>query len=138
MYRIVYVSAATHSFSKTDLLELLAKAREKNQRLGITGMLLYKDGDFIQLLEGDQQAVKGLLNTISADPRHTGTIVMIEEEVDGRLFGDWSMGFRDYSDPEVQKTPGFSKFMNKPLSAETFDDDPSGCLELLALFRPRL
>ena len=138
MYRIVYVSAATHSFSKTDLLDLLTKAREKNQRLGITGMLLYKDGHFIQLLEGDQQAVKGLLGTISADPRHSGTIVMIEEETDGRLFGDWSMGFRDYADPEVQKTPGFSKFMNKPLSADTFDHDPSGCLELLALFRPRL
>ncbi len=138
MYYIVYVSAATEPFSKPALLELLNKARQNNQRLDITGLLLYKDGDFIQLLEGERTAVEALFKTISTDPRHAGTIVLIEGETDKRLFTDWSMGFRDLSDPEVQKTPGFSQFMNKPLSAQGFADDPNGCLELLALFKPAL
>lgn len=138
MYFIVYVSAATEVFSKAALLDLLAKAREKNHRLGITGLLLYKDGDFIQLLEGEKAAVQSLFNTISADPRHANTIVLLEGESDKRLFSDWSMGFRDLSDPAVQATPGFSQFMNKPLSADSFADDPNGCMELLALFKPPL
>lgn len=137
IYRIVYVSAANQLFSKADLLALLTKAREKNQRLGITGLLLYKEGDFIQLLEGDKAAVKALYRTISADPRHSGSIIMLEDESDERLFSDWSMGFRDLSDPEVQATPGFSQFMNTRLVPESFADDPGGCLKLLALFKPR-
>ena len=136
MYRIVYVSAAVDRFSTSELLELLTRAREKNQRLSVTGLLLYKDGDFIQLLEGERKAVQGLFNTISLDPRHTGAIVLLEEEADQRLFTDWSMGFRDLSDPEVQATPGFSPYMNTPLVADSFAPDPSGCLELLALFKP--
>lgn len=138
MHYIVYVSAAAEPFSKPALLDLLNKAREKNQRLGVTGLLLYKDGDFIQLLEGEHDTVKALFRTISLDPRHTGTIVLVEGETDKRLFDHWSMGFRDLADPEVQKTPGFSQFMNRPLSAESFADDPNGCLELLALFKPAL
>ena len=52
------------------------------------------------------------------------------------LFTDWSMGFRDLTDPEVRAMPGFLPFMNTPLIAQSFADDPSGCLELLAVFKP--
>jgi|JTFO01.1.fsa_nt_gb hypothetical protein len=136
LYHIVYVSSASHLFSKQELLDLLEKAREKNHQLGVTGLLLYKEGDFIQLIEGDKEAVKSLFTTISADPRHNQTFVLLEEETDRRLFNDWSMGFRDLSDPEVQSTPGFSQYMNTPLVAESFVDDPSGCLGLMEVFKP--
>jgi hypothetical protein len=98
--------------------------------------LLYKDGDFIQLIEGDKEAVKALFATISADPRHNQTFVLLEEETDRSLFNDWSMGFRDLSDPEVQSTLGFSQYMNTQLVAESFVDDPSGCLSLMEVFKP--
>ena len=136
MYRLVYVSAAVGSPTRADLLALLAKAREKNHRLGITGLLLYKDGDFIQLLEGERAAVREVFGAIKADPRHSGVIVLLEGEAEGRLFADWSMGFRDLADPEVRAMPGFSPYMNTPLVAESFGPDPSGCLELLSLFKP--
>ena len=89
MYRLVYVSAATVAFSKADLLDLLTKARDKNQKAGITGMLLYHDGDFLQLIEGERSAVQSLFEVIKADPRHSGTIVVDEEEADERVFADW-------------------------------------------------
>jgi hypothetical protein len=136
MYRLVYVSAAVGSPTRADLLALLAKAREKNDRLGITGLLLFKDGDFIQLLEGERQAVREVFDAIKVDPRHSGVIVLLEGEAEGRLFADWSMGFRDLADPEVRAMPGFSPYMNTPLVAESFGTDPSGCLELLSLFKP--
>ena len=137
IYYLVYASAATQLFSKAALLELLTKAREKNQRLGISGLLLYKDGDFIQLLEGPKAAVKALFNTIDHDPRHVGSMIMTEGERDERLFADWSMGFRNLADPEVQATPGYSRFMNSPRIAQRLADKPDECLQLLALFRPR-
>lgn len=136
MYRLVYVSAATSLFSKAELMELLRKARDKNQRLGITGMLLYKDGDFLQLLEGDRPAVKALFEVIEADPRHDGTIVVLEEDAEARVFDNWSMGFRDLYDPEVQATPGFSQYMNTPLVAKSFEGHPSDALQLLSMFKP--
>lgn len=137
MYRLVYVSAATIPFSKADLLALLSKAREKNDACGITGMLLYKDGDFLQLIEGQQSAVKSLFGIIKSDPRHSGTIVVEEEETAERLFESWSMGFRDLSDPEVQKTPGYSQFMNTPLIAERLAKHPSAAMQLLSMFKPQ-
>jgi len=136
MYRLVYVSAAVGSPTRADLLALLAKAREKNHRLGITGLLLFKDGDFIQLLEGERPAVREVFDAIQADPCHSGVIVLLEGEAHGRLFADWSMGFRDLADPEVRAMPGFSPYMKTPLVAESFGPDPSGCLELLSLFKP--
>jgi hypothetical protein len=137
IHYLVYVSAATALLSKPALLELLTRARENNHRLGITGLLLYKDGDFIQLLEGPQAQVKALYEIIEADPRHTGAMVMLEGDRNERLFDDWSMGFRDLTDPEVQATPGFSHFMNTPLVAKSFANNPNDCLKLLSLFSPR-
>jgi Sensors of blue-light using FAD len=137
MYRLVYCSAARALFSKPDLLDLLSKARTKNLRLGITGMLLYKDGNFLQLLEGERSAVKQLFVQIASDPRHSGSIVIEEEESPQRVFEDWSMGFRDLSDPEVRQLPGFSHYMNTPLIAESLARHPSAALQLLAIFSPK-
>lgn len=137
IHRIVYVSSANGLFDKAALLDLLNKARDNNRRLGVTGILLYKDGDFIQLLEGERATVQALYRAIAGDPRHSGTILILEEDVSERIFSDWSMGFRDLSDPDVQSTPGYSQFMNSRQVAKGFGQDPAECLELLRLFKPR-
>ncbi|MCF8210111.1 MAG: BLUF domain-containing protein [Rhodoferax sp.] len=135
MMQLVYVSSANTTFSNQELLDLLIRAREKNHSLGISGMLLYKGGNFMQALEGEEETVKKLFKTIQTDPRHHSTEVLLEEPITERSFADWSMGFRDLSDPAVLSTPGFTRFMNNPLTAETFRDDPTGCMELLNFFR---
>lgn len=135
MFRLVYVSAAVAPFGPDDLLDLLVKARQKNDQWQITGMLLYKDGNFMQVLEGEEPAVRQLFNTIEQDPRHRGSIVLMEESVDERLFGKWSMGFRNLTDAATLTTEGFNPFMNHALDLFSFKDDPSGCLALLNLFR---
>jgi len=58
MIAIVYISAAVQPLSDADLEALLAKSREKNARLKVTGILLYKDGDIMQLIEGPGEAVR--------------------------------------------------------------------------------
>lgn len=135
MFHLVYVSSAARPFSKTELVELLQVARANNERLGITGMLLYRDGNFMQVLEGEEPMVRDLYARIERDPRHQGSIILLEESLKRRQFGEWSMGFRDLNDREVHALPGFSQFMNKALVADNFRYDPTGCLRLLSIFR---
>lgn len=135
MFRLVYFSSATRPFAKDELLALLEQSRTRNATQDITGLLLYKDGNFLQLLEGEETRVRGLMAHIAKDPRHSGLIVLIEEAVPARLFQDWSMGFRDLSDPEVLALPGFNDYMNRRHGRGDLPDDPSDALDLMQVFR---
>ena len=134
MLRLVYVSSAALPMSKPELLLLLEQARQKNAGLGVTGLLLYKDGNFMQALEGDEAQVRALYASISADPRHRDCIVIFEGHIEQRLFPDWSMGFRDLADQALRERPGFSPLMLKPFDPVHVRADPSGCLELFKFF----
>ena len=72
VFFLTYVSTAARELSKDDLNELLAQCRENNAKLGITGMLLYKDGNFMQVLEGEETVVRSIYAKISGDPAATG------------------------------------------------------------------
>lgn len=135
MFRLMYVSTAREWMSGQGLLDILQVAREKNARLGVTGMLLYKDGNFMQLLEGEASVVQALYDTIARDERHCDPIVMLADTVDERLFADWSMGFRDLSDPDLQAQPGFIPFKDLDLTRQGAARDVATCLEVLRFFR---
>jgi hypothetical protein len=76
---ITYFSSAKVHFSDESLLNLLKKSRENNLRFGITGMLLYKSGCFIQSFEGSKEAVYQLYKNICADVTHHNIIKVIDE-----------------------------------------------------------
>ncbi len=135
MFFLVYISSATQPFSVDDLSTLLAVSRKNNAELGITGMLLYKDGNFMQVLEGDEGAVRGLYARIEADPRHDGEITLQQGFAEGRQFPDWSMGFRDLNSPEESSSPGYSEFLNVPLTGQEFSGDASRAQKLLLTFK---
>jgi hypothetical protein len=135
MYLLVYVSSAVNLFSEQELTELLTKARLNNQALGITGMLLYKDGNFMQFLEGPKEAVLSLMDKIKRDPRHRGVIVLIQEERAEREFADWEMGFKKLNAETPLEVPGYSDFLDLPLTSEQFLLNPSKSLKLLLNFR---
>ena len=135
MFYIVYVSVVAENISKDDLLDILAKSRRANADAGITGMLLYKDGNFMQALEGEEAAVRDLYARIRRDPRHLGIVTLVEGERQDRCFGDWSMGFQDLSAPEAREVSGYSEFLNTPLTAEEFSKDPGQCERLLWAFK---
>jgi hypothetical protein len=135
LHHLVYVSAATRPFSKPELVELLAKARAKNTRLGLTGMLLYKGGDFMQVLEGEEAVVRALFDTIGADPRHGHVMTLLDGPIAERQFQDWSMGFRNLEDDDVRGMPGFSEFMNRTFLDAKYRDNPGEAQALLAMFR---
>jgi uncharacterized protein YaaQ len=138
MFHLVYFSSATKEFTKPELQKLLDEARKKNTKLGVTGMLLYKDGNFMQVLEGEEKVVTKLISTIEADSRHKGVIVPVRGTSEQRLFPDWSMGFRDLADSNIAKTSGYSDFMNTPLTGAGFTREPHRCLKLLTLFKTNM
>lgn len=90
---LVYFSHALHPYDDAALLELLRISRENNARAGVTGMLLYHDGNFVQALEGPRDKVQALFDRISRDPAHEGVIATIPTAIAARQFPDWSMGF---------------------------------------------
>jgi hypothetical protein len=101
MLNIVYSSTATQEFSREELAELLARARAKNTQWGITGLLLYKRGVFMQALEGEEAAVRALYATIRADPRHHQIKTLVDIPVAQPRFSDWSMGFENIDDMQL-------------------------------------
>ena len=135
MFRLIYVSTARELMDKDALLGILAKAREKNARLGITGMLLYKDGNFLQLLEGEETIVRGIYETIARDTRHFDTMITMEEAVNERMFTEWSMGFHDLSDPALQSLPGFAPFRHLNFDHRSATPDLAACLDILRFFK---
>ena len=135
MFTLVYVSSAVSPFSKSELADLLARSRANNESLGISGMLLYKDGNFMQVLEGEEEPVRALYEKIGTDPRHDGAITLHQSFAQERQFPDWSMGFRNLDSPELRTVPGYSEFLNSPLTGGEFSADPSRSQRLLLTFK---
>ncbi len=135
MFTLVYVSTAVTPFDQKELADLLARSRANNDSLGITGMLLYKDGNFMQALEGEEAQVLALNAKIARDPRHRGMMVLLKEHQPQRSFAEWSMAFRDLNSSDAQRVPGFNEFMNANLTDRAFADDPSRAQRLLLTFR---
>jgi hypothetical protein len=90
---LVYASKAVVGFTGDDLEDLLTRSRASNADDAISGMLLFKDHRFLQLLEGPSDAVRAKMQLIRADPRHHDVLVLLEEPVRERQFPDWSMGY---------------------------------------------
>ncbi len=134
----VYVSSAVTVFSKAELQTLLTKSREYNSSVGITGLLLEKDGNFMQMLEGAENVVRDLAAKIHKDPRHKGVITLLDQFEDQSQFPDWKMGYRDLKTPLLELPTGYSDFLNTSLISEEFIKDPTKCKRLLLMFKERL
>lgn len=101
MIRTIYFSTARADLSKSEIDELVARAAEANEKNDVTGALAYNGRNFCQCLEGDEAAVRTLMERISRDPRHSGVKVLDEKPIDGRHFPDWSMHLVDGLDFSV-------------------------------------
>lgn len=109
----IYCSAARNDFSPTDLASLLAECREKNSKSGLTGMLLYGDRTFFQVLEGDRPVVEALLEKLKTDPRHERLTKIILEPIGERSFAQWTMGYSRISNKELAEIPGLNDFFGQ-------------------------
>ena len=123
---VIYHSAATPGFSSIDLSELLTQDRAKNRAYGVTGMLLAENGRFLQALEGPEGAVRGLMETIAADPRHQHVRVLSEEDIRARRFPDWSMAEGHVG--EIETMP-LAEYLRALMGARGEMEDPPGLVQ---------
>ena len=137
---IVYVSEARRPMDSGDLTRLLGQIEPRNRMLGITGMLLYKDGCFIQAIEGPAPAVQGTLARIRMDRRHHGVVVLHQGPVVERQFPRWSMGFQDLNQQAVDAAPigssdSYTDFLHRSRNADEWSAGDGHARLLMRAFR---
>ncbi len=94
LYQLAYVSLSQRSLSQPLLSEILDVSQRNNARDEITGILMYHDKLFFQVLEGKRGAVEDCyFERISDDVRHTSLSLMWADFVQSRTFSDWAMGY---------------------------------------------
>jgi hypothetical protein len=92
LVRMMYASRAVPAIDQEELITILRQSKAHNPTIGVTGVLCFSGGIFLQVLEGGRSAVNRLYNRIAADPRHTEVEVLLYEEIGERRFASWSMG----------------------------------------------
>ena len=136
LIQILYVSAAANLVDETSLTGMMAKARPANEKRGITGLLLYAEGNFLQIIEGPAAIAKGLFEKIRSDPRHRQVMKLLEQPAAERAFPDWSMGFKALNPNETSKLPGYAEWMGyRELPPEALEGVPPRLYRLITNFK---
>ncbi|MGA2808532.1 MAG: BLUF domain-containing protein [Terracidiphilus sp.] len=132
LVHLIYASTATQGFGTEQLTDLLRQSREANERVDLTGILLFSDGNFFQVLEGEPEAVDKLYENLNQDKRHAQVTLIIREAIASRSFGDWSMGFSSISSEELKTVDGLNDFFQTGSCFSQLDSGRSK--KLLAAF----
>lgn len=107
MHHILYLSKVIAPLEEAELVRLLEEARANNKRRNITGILVYSDRQFMQLIEGEEADLASLYAKLAQDPRHTGVIKLADKPIVTRSFSEWSMAFRFVSPAEFTALAGY-------------------------------
>ena len=135
MLRVTYLSRETDPFSARGLVDLLEHCKKSNLALGVTGMLMYANGTFLQTLEGEAETVETLLAKIEGDKRHHGFQVIKRESIEERIYKNWSMGFERLTEAALQDEPALKAFQLDDFNPEYLSAHPSVIENLLQRHR---
>ena len=119
MKYLIYMSTSVRLFNDADLKQILRESQANNTTNNLSGMLLYSDGSFVQVLEGNKKDVDETYIRIQKDTRHKNIIKLGEGDLPERLFPNWSMGFKLLSTGDISK---FDAYIN-PKDHEIWQKD---------------
>jgi len=119
MKQLAYLSTAVRLMTDDELIDLLKVARRRNAEHDVTGVLLYSDGTFIQVLEGESDHIDLIFDSISKDIRHKNIIRLIEGKLDKKYFPDWNMGFAAIDKDKARELTGFLSSTGEILDDES-------------------
>ena len=129
IFELIYYSTASPDLSTNDILNILENSRDFNSKNEITGCLLYHNNKFVQLIEGEEEAVKKLYAKIESDKRHSNLIIVIQDNIAGRSFKNWSMAYYKPTNAAAENVSellfklnflALSKLVEKPTEASKF------------------
>lgn len=135
MKQLIYISRATVPFSSAELAGLLAKSRSNNLAVNVSGILVYHEGNFLQVLEGADDDVYDRFRRVITDTRHADVQVLVHDHIGFRSFSDWSMGFVESSELPLSELPGFVDFFRHSRSPDTMIQRGGRAWSLLSTFR---
>lgn len=121
-YAISYVSTADTDLETQEIKDLLAHSKKINNERNITGLLLFSEGNFFQVIEGNKMKVKNLFQKIKDDKRHHGIIKIFEKEITRESYNGYESSFLSeeakYNDPSLQYYINYLKVLD-PKSQNT-------------------
>ncbi|MGJ3239338.1 MAG: BLUF domain-containing protein [Anaerolineae bacterium] len=132
---LIYGSTASYEMKQEDLKKILVTSRRNNEKAHITGMLLYKNKNFLQVLEGEEDALDELYEKIKQDKRHHSVYTIMKRKIKQREFKQWEMGFTDLDEAPPVDLLGYSDFLQNSLSDDMNDDKASRIYIFLKNFR---
>ncbi len=91
IHYLIYVSKAAVRIDEEEMLSIFESSRRNNKLVDVTGMLIYRSGNFMQMLEGPRKSVMQVYARIQDDPRHEGLVIVTDGESEKRVFPHWSM-----------------------------------------------
>ena len=95
-FQLTYHSIANSELNQSDLDAIMDSSIKNNNINGITGCLMYNNGFFLQILEGDEEKVRSLFETIRLDERNEQATVLSTDHTPSRLFKDWAMAYYQF------------------------------------------
>jgi len=131
-YQIIYSSESATPMQTDELEEILQHARGSNATKGITGALIYVDGVFLQILEGETDTVQELMARISKDVRHETVTVLKQGEISCAIFSDWKMAYVSATPQQVAEWAGLSGTIAIPEILTDMRQDPQRTAQLAA------
>lgn len=132
--QLIYTSTVNEEVTEEALAEILQASLHHNGRHGITGMLLYCRGSFLQVLEGKEAAVAETFGRIARDGRHRNLVVIEGAPILRRSFGDWTMGYRRWGGRGDAPPPGYSGLLDSGFRTSELVQDPNFAKEILQKF----
>lgn len=133
--QLIYCSDACEAMDAPALQLMLDGARSRNAALGITGMLLYSNGRFIQVLEGQADVLDVLYAKIASDPRNDHVRTVLRRSIAERDFPNWSMAYRTLSTDDMATHPQVNDFFSPQFDERSFREFASPARFLLRAFR---
>lgn len=135
LHQVIYISMATKMMNEQDMHYLLQQATTNNNKTGITGILLYKSGLFLQYLEGTKNAVQNLYTKIKNDRRHTSLIKIHDKDISERVFKNWAMEFRHLKG--INSLLNFDAYLRSHIDAKTKESNRRAIYNFIMSFDQR-
>jgi hypothetical protein len=130
MIFILYLSSASKDCLNSDISDILMISRRNNAARKVTGILVHKNGEFLQYLEGPKDVVTALYDKIANDKRHERIKIIENGDLEERVFPNWEMGFAS----EVNLRPLQNKWEMDKLAHFSFAENMEDCMNIVKEF----
>lgn len=134
LVQLTYVSSESEKITPEILDKIIDSSVRHNTLHGITGVLLYSEGNFLQVIEGAESAIDETYARICNDPRHNKICLLSLEPIAKREFASWSMGLRHIKPGDAEVHPDYAPLFANGFDAEKLGQEPSLANKLIKQF----